>query len=148
MPIPDFTAQGLLPDGIHECTLDEVRDRFGRFQSSDRRIQLLQKLTQFLHEARLTTLVKGIFIDGSFVTNKDEPNDIDLILVLQPDHDFSLELRPFEYNVLSRNQVRRHYQFDLLVANEGGERYQECIDFFAQVRDKPNQRKGMLWVKL
>jgi hypothetical protein len=59
-------------------------------------------------------------------------------------HDFSAELRPFEYNVLSRRQARRVYGFDLLVAPHASAVYMEYVDFFAQVRGEASWRKGLL----
>lgn len=41
-------------------------------------------------------------MDGSFVTAKSEPNDIDLVLVLAADHDFSADLPPVHYNLLDQ----------------------------------------------
>ena len=40
MPIPLLNENGLLPMGIHICILEEIRQRFGRFQGSDRRPHL------------------------------------------------------------------------------------------------------------
>ena len=85
MPIPDLNEDGLLPEGIHEASLEEVRERFGRFQRTDRRPELFSKLALFLTEVRACGLVEAVIVDGSFVTAKDEPSDIDLILVLRSD---------------------------------------------------------------
>jgi hypothetical protein len=144
MPIPGLDGAGLLPPGVHDCTLDEVRQVFGVFQSTDRRPKLYDKLQSLVQEAWATGLVSEIVIDGSFVTAKTDPNDIDLILVLNPGHDFTAELRPFEYNVLSRRQARKIYGFDLLVAMPASAIYVEYLAFFAQVRGDTNRRKGLL----
>src|SRR4051794_25704968 len=96
MPIPELNEAGFLPEGIHEASLEEVRERFGRFQRTDRRPDLFTKLSLFLAGVRASGLVEAVVVDGSFVTAKDEPSDIDLILVLRPDHDYGAELRPFE----------------------------------------------------
>ena len=85
-----------------------------------------------------------IIIDGSFVTANPDPNDIDLILVLNAGHDFTAELRPFEYNVLSRRQARKIYGFDLLLAMHASAVYEEYLAFFAQVRGETSGRKGLL----
>jgi len=61
---------------------------------------------------------------------------------------FSAKLRPFEYNVLSRRQVRKRYRFDILVGQAAQVELQEYIDFFAQVRGAPGRTKGMLRVNL
>ena len=101
MPIPGFDDAGFLPSGVHDCTLDEVRQALGVFQTTDRRPKLYDKLQALVQQAWATGLVAEIIIDGSFVTAKPDPNDIDLILVLDAGHDFTAELLPFEYNVLS-----------------------------------------------
>lgn len=87
-----------------------------------------------------------VVVDGSFVTDKAEPNDIDLVLVLPNHHDFSADVRPFEYNVLSRRMVRRRFAFDVLVAREHSAEFDEYVEFFQQVRGEPNRRKGILKV--
>src|SRR6476660_8069089 len=98
MPIPALTADGLLPESIHDCTLDELRERFGQFQRTDARCRLFDRLEAFTREAKATGFVRAVIIDGSFVTSIDIPNDVDNILVLRADHDFAADLRPFAYN--------------------------------------------------
>jgi hypothetical protein len=146
MPIPDLNTDGFLPPGVHDCTIDELDDRFCQFQQSDRRLRLCEKFKEFLTEIRSTGLVACIVADGSFVTSKPEPEDIDLILVIPADHDYSAELRPFEYNVLSKRRVRRRYGFDVLVAREGSDEYDEYVEFFQQIRGLPGRRKGLVKV--
>jgi hypothetical protein len=128
--------------------LEEVRERFGRFQRTDRRPALFARLSRFLDEARSTGLVVAVIVDGSFVTAKDEPSDIDLILVLRPDHDYQAELRPFEYNILARPRVRSRFRFDVLLAPVGSIRYDECVGFFQGVKGNPDRRKGLIKVLL
>lgn len=144
MPIPELDAAGFLPDGVYDCSLDEVRERFGMFNTTDRRPRLFEKLQALVHEVRQTNCVTQIIIDGSFVTAAINPNDIDLIFVLSSSHDFSAALRPFEYNVLSTRQVRRMYGLEVLVAPEGSAACDEYLGFFAQVRGRPDRRKGLL----
>lgn len=144
MPVPGLDANGLLPDGLHDCSLDEIRARFGMFQITDWRPKLFDKLELLVKQAWHTEMVAEIVVDGSFVTATPHPNDIDLILVLDADHDFSAALRPFEYDVLSKRQVRRVYGFDVLVAVKGSSSHFEYLDFFAQVRGCAGRRKGLL----
>ena len=79
MAIPELNDDGLLPEGLHECSLGEILERFGRFQQSDRRRRLGQRLQEFLGDVGSTGLAVAVVIDGSFVTGKPEPNDIDLV---------------------------------------------------------------------
>ena len=37
MPIPALNPEGFLPAGIFDCTLPELRDHFGTFQTSGHR---------------------------------------------------------------------------------------------------------------
>ena len=54
-------------------------------------------------------LFEAILIDGSFVTEKAVPNDIDLIAVLHPGHDFERDFSMFEYALLSRHLLRQQF---------------------------------------
>ena len=99
--IPNFTEDGLLPVGIHQATREVFRARFAKFDRSDRRLRIFEQLDRLLGEAENSGIVKRILVAGSFVTAKPEPNDFDVILVL----DASIvdrDLRPFEYNLVSR----------------------------------------------
>src|SRR5262245_1676341 len=100
MPLT-FDDRGLLVPGTHDATPAEVERAFARFQRSDRRITLFAKLRAYLAELRQTGWACHVILDGSFVMPMvDEPNDIDVILVLPADWDLTRELRPFEYNVV------------------------------------------------
>jgi len=119
MPIPSYTAEGMLPEGVYDCTLDEIRERFGSFQRTDARCRLFERLESFIKGVRAGGLVVAVIVDGSFVTDKEVPSDVDVIIVLRADHDFGATLRPMEYNVVSSSQVRRVFRVDALVARDG-----------------------------
>ena len=72
--IPEFNAHGLLPEGVHSATLEEVLERFG---GNDRRGQLLTGLVEALRLLRAAGCQR-VYINGSFVTSKERPNDIDV----------------------------------------------------------------------
>jgi hypothetical protein len=148
MPIPEFDERGLLPPGVHDCSLDEIGARFGTFRGSDRRPRLFGKLEQYVLETQQTGLVVALVINGSFVTATPQPNDIDLIVLLQPGHDFSAELRPFEYNVLSSRWARKRYGLDVMVATEGSAAAERYYRLFRRVRGRPDASKGLLRLEL
>jgi hypothetical protein len=87
--------------------VDEIRDRFGQFQGNERRFRLFDRLLSFIREAQKTAFVVALIVDGSFVTAEPTPSDVDLVVVLAATHDFSADLRPFEYNVISKRRVRK-----------------------------------------
>jgi len=146
--IPPLNEHGCLPEGIHDCTVDEAAERFGGFQISDRRPQLWARFTQFVREARACGLIEAVLVDGSFVTAKPEPVDLDLLLVVSADHDFSADFQPREYNVLSKRRINRRYGFDVLVARADSEEYRRYLGFFQQVRLEPGRKKGILRISL
>ena len=84
MPIPTLTADGFLPEGVHDCTLVEIGERFGQFQRSDRRCRLFDRLAEYIQDAQTSGVVNAVIVNGSFVTGKDVPSDIDLIVVSLP----------------------------------------------------------------
>lgn len=114
------------------------------FAGSDRRPQLFAKLEAFLAEARAAGLVRFIFVDGSFVPAKPDPNDIDLILVVPATHDFAADLPPRQYGVLAQQRVRRRFGFDIVVAKNDSGNLDEAVTFFTQVRQRPGVKKRLL----
>lgn len=134
MPLT-FDDRGLLAPGTHDATLAEVEQIFARFQHSDRRIKLFGKLKTYLAELEQTGWVCQVILDGSFVMLAvDEPNDIDLILVLPADWDMFRDLRPFEYNVVSRARTRKTYGIDVTPVPAGTVQDARARLFFEQVR--------------
>lgn len=148
MPIPEYNEHGLLPPGVHSCTLPELKARFGRFSTSNQRLELFAKLEQYVQEASSAKIVSALLVDGSFVTATETPNDIDLVAILAEDHDFTQALRPYQSNVLSNRWIRKQFGFDLLVARANSVEYGEYIAFFAQVRGWPDRQKGLLRVEI
>jgi hypothetical protein len=137
-----------MPEGIHDCTLEELRARFGSFRGSDRRPRLWAALEAFIAELKAAEVGLYLVVNGSFVTAKPAPEDIDLILVLPRAHDFSLDLGPAECNVLSATRVRRRHGLDLLVAPEGSDQLRRYLKLFQQVRLEHGQTKGILQIWL
>ena len=148
MPIPTFNADGLLPPGVHDCTLEEIKYRFGTFKQSDQRPRLFNSLVEMIGDVHRSALFASVIVDGSFTTSVAEPNDIDLLLVLHSNHDWQHEPLAEEYNVLSRRRIRGRYKFDAFLAVEDDESFHGLVEFFGRVRDTPGVRKGMLRIKL
>ena len=147
MPIPELNDDGFLPPGVHTCTLDEVKARFGSFRESDRRPRLFSRLVELFRELQRSNFFIAMVINGSFTTGEPLPNDIDIILVLHRNHDKTADLSPADYALMNRSAGRR-FGFDLLIAREGSLEYEEYVGFFAQVRRDRRRGKGMLRVNL
>lgn len=148
MAIPPLNEHGWLPEGIHDCTLEEAAARFGGFQRSDRRPRLWAQFLEFVREAQAGRMIEAIIVDGSFVTAEPAPNDIDLVLVMFSLHDFSVDLLPAHYNILSQRRVRQRFGFDIVVVTNERETIDQAIAFFQQVRQRPGVKKGLLRIRL
>lgn len=109
MPLPALIEGGVLPPGIHDCTLLEVREMFG---DSPGRGRLLTRFEAFLERLSETiALPVSIYLDGSFVTDWEGCNDIDTVI----------EAREFEgekasiLTMLTAPQVRSEFIEDFSV---------------------------------
>src|SRR5262249_37528818 len=67
--------------GIHTATLEEIAARFGQ-QSELRRVQM-QSLGWLVDLARRSG-ARRLIVNGSFVTDRPEPNDVDCALLVAP----------------------------------------------------------------
>ena len=133
---------------VHDASLEEIRERFGQFHGSDRRVQLFAVLEKFAADAKSAALVQAMIVNGSFTTDKVRPSDIDLILVLREHIDLSRDLLPRQYNLVSPKRVKARHGFDVLYATDSPESLDPLVEFFSQVRGQPELRKGMVRVTL
>jgi len=80
VPLPAFTNSGDLPPGVHRATLREALERFGT--GSPRRQVMALRLEGLYQLAMTTGHVARFVVFGSFVTDKAEPNDVDLFMLM------------------------------------------------------------------
>lgn len=77
--LPELDEYGNLPPGVHRATLAEVEERFGRSTEVRRaEIQSLRWLVELAKKAGAERLI----VNGSFVTDVFEPNDVDCVLLM------------------------------------------------------------------
>src|SRR5438270_4292408 len=81
--LPPFDDVGNLPPGIHACSISELIARFG--SGSEERETEISELLQFIEAAKAAG-VRRLMIDGSFVTGKLAPNDVDVVFLPGPDY--------------------------------------------------------------
>ena len=80
MPIPPFSTQGELPEGIHQVTMDEGIARFGT--GTPQRQLLASYLLRIYALVSATGKLERFIIFGSYVTATANPNDVDVFLVM------------------------------------------------------------------
>ena len=76
--IPAFDEFGRLPLGVHPATLAEIEIRFGS-ASELRRVQM--ESVRWMVALAVRAGVQRIVLNGSFVTDIMEPNDVDCVLL-------------------------------------------------------------------
>ena len=69
--LPELTAEGDLPVGVHSAGWTEFRFRFG--SATPRRVWLLARLQALVSLAASTGKLLRVFVWGSFVTTKPSP---------------------------------------------------------------------------
>ena len=109
MPLPGLVEGGVLPAGIHDCTVDEVREIFA---SSVERADLWDRFEGFLDRLRDTVPMPiTIYVDGSFITDWESCCDIDVVIEareFEGDHAVCLKM-------LCNAQVRAEFHEDFRV---------------------------------
>ena len=87
MQPPAFDDEGNLPPGVYGLTLPETLDHFG--QGSIQRRAVADRLRRIYQLAISTGRLARFVVFGSFVTAKDEPNDVDIILLMEDEFDLA-----------------------------------------------------------
>lgn len=77
--IPPFDDSGVLPPGVYPALLAEIEACLGR-QSELRRVQV--ESVRWMVDPALRAGVRRIVLNGSFVTDIIEPNDVDCVLLI------------------------------------------------------------------
>lgn len=80
MPLPSFTKTGDLPVGIHSASLHEILERFSK--ETTKRKALALRLERVYRLALETGEFARFIVFGSFVSDKPEPNDVDVFILM------------------------------------------------------------------
>ena len=141
--IPPFRPDGYLPEGVHMATEAEILFRFGT--PSARRRRLAVRLRQWLSLAR-QVMAQRLLIDGSFVTTKDEPDDIDAVVLLPKD--FQLQIEKGSDAALELEDMLLTRRPEELFAAEDQDDWNQWVAFFGRTREDDGRTKGLVEVIL
>ena len=145
MSIPSLDVYGLLPAGIHDCTLAEIA---AAFASNPHRSRLYQDFASCLEDELRPRFDAPICVDGSFVTGADSPNDIDVVVdMTQASREERQQGLRFWH--LHRKRLMVRYRVDFWLNVLGG---QDMIVFFQGLKARTarfadlreDHRKGIL----
>ena len=141
--IPDFREDGYLPEGLHLAGDAEITFRFGA--STLQRRRLILRLRRWIALARIIQ-AKRLFIDGSFVTNQAEPNDVDAVIWLPENFTRRVSRGDIEAVELETMLVMRRPEE--LFAAEDRRDWDDWLEFFSRTRESDGRRKGLVEVEL
>lgn len=92
--IPDFVHYAdappsysfLLPEGMHICDLAEVEQKMVKpFATSTTRKPIFEGLGRYISDCQTHGISGRIWLDGSFVTGKNNPGDVDVVSLVSAD---------------------------------------------------------------
>jgi hypothetical protein len=136
MPIPDFNQHGLLPVGLHDCTLDEIQ---AKMTWSDRRAYLFNRLTQCINVELAPRFSLNLYVDGSFVTDKEDPDDTDIVLDLVGQDNATCWLGLMFYTDHGP-RLKAEYDVHFLINLPGNN---DFVQFFSYLGTKSAKIKGL-----
>ncbi|MCP9891986.1 hypothetical protein KBY57_13120 [Cyanobium sp. Aljojuca 7D2] len=138
MPIPSFDRFGLLPGGIHECTIKEVEVDLAWNDERRRLTALLQEFIAIELTPRFTVL-PPVLLDGSYVSKKASPNNINLVLELSSLSDEE----QWEGQILFQRKAELLgcYQIEMLPGLKGLK--QDFVDLLQTLRPQTAFEKGL-----
>lgn len=142
--IPPLASEGLLPPGVHYTSWEELELRFGQGEWRQLLVKGLRRAAKSLAAARC----KVLFIDGSFVTDKQFPDDFDACWEVQGVDPNLLDpvLLIFE---AERAAQKAKYGGELFPTNSQAAElspYRQFLDFFQN--DKDGHSKGIVAIDL
>ena len=141
--IPPFRSDGYLPEGVYVGSDAEVIFRFG--SSSRRRRRLVLRLRRWIELGRQVG-ARRLLVDGSFVTAKEEPQDIDTVILLP--EDFSQQLAREYEPAMELEEMLLTRRPEEIFAAEDETDWGEWVDFFSRTREPDGRRKGLVEIRL
>ena len=139
--IPAFRPDGYLPEGLHKATEAEVTFRFGSATAQRRWLALrLRRWTELARQVGATRLL----VDGSFVTAKPDPKDVDAVILL-PD-DFDDKLQGGDAAAFELDRIMLFRQPEELFGAKSAARWDDWVEFFSRTREADGRRKGLVEV--
>ena len=142
-PIPPFRPDGYLPEGVHGCSESDVIVRFG--SSNRRRRRLALRLHQWIELGRQVG-AKRLLVDGSFVTAKEEPQDVDTVILLP--QDFTQQIEQENPHALELEEMLLTRRPEEILAAEDETDWEEWVVFFSLTREPDKRRKGLVEIPL
>jgi hypothetical protein len=106
---------------------------------------LAMRLRRWIQLARDVGALR-LLIDGSFVTSKREPEDVDAVVFLPLD--FKAQVERGIPNALELENMLLTRRPEEIFAAEDDDDWNEWVEFFSRTRETDGRRKGLVEVQL
>jgi hypothetical protein len=141
----------LLPPGLHPKSLDEVRNIcVDSFVKKERREILFGKFLDFLAFFSQTGLQAELWIDGSFLSEKPEPGDIDLVFLVERSDVKAqpIAIQAILYDIFTvGNDMKYRFDCDVYFAYKDDiNRIKYWEDWFG--KDRTGRQKGIISIQI
>jgi len=142
-----FNNEGALPEGVHELSLEDFKLMF---VYNNRRTQIFEGFLVLLKDLRAINC-RVVYVDGSFVTSKEQPGDIDVCW--EDDEEINWDLLDSNYPIFfdmnpPREAQQRRYHADVFPGSfyvgRSGILFK---DFFQQHKETGN-KKGIIKINI
>ena len=145
MGIPPLDNRGLLPEGVHCASLQDIEDWARTVPDVSRRLKLLHNLKLFIateisNNYHLSNF--PIVLGGSFFTDKFCPGDIDLAIEIPKSLVTDDEVCKNAFKFQTQHQLfKNNYELDTYIfVDDLGNNFE---DFFGYVGQKSGLLKGL-----
>lgn len=135
--IPEFDSRGLLPRGVYRANWQEFEKRFGGSRQRRKLIGGLKEALDLLKNAGC----HRVYLDGSFVTDKELPNDIDVCWDIDGVDPMSLDSVFFRFED-GRAAQKARFGAEFFPA-QAPQRLRTFLDFF-QIDKETGEPKGII----
>jgi len=140
--IPKFTEKGYLPQGCHSCSIDEFKKRFVHdFKDSDSRKSRFDGFIEFIEYLKIAIKKELTYlINGSFTTNKNNPKDIDFVIVFDLSNLDSVDYAFFQNEVEKQveKNIKRHEELKEIKNNNTDIDGVYCCDWYPLYKTSPD----------
>lgn len=149
MPIPPFKTTGWLPPGHFMASWEDVEQTFGG-PAGGKRSRLLSELLAWRDELRITGISGFIVLNGSFISQKEAPGDIDMMVVYDADSEKLVETSARARELLSMSGCKERGLGDVfMLSAEAVRKYPALCRLDGFDRDKVTRElKGVLEVEI
>ncbi|MCJ7585542.1 MAG: hypothetical protein MUO30_12340 [Anaerolineales bacterium] len=142
--IPDFDEHGCLPPGVYSVSIEDVVNRFGGSKSL-KRSQLTKNLKDFYSFVRY--YATEIYIDGSYVTQKLAPRDIDMIVIF-PLEFFANIVAHHRFSDFSKDHVKYKLHMFPFIDGKDEKKKKIRLNYFTHARPEDGgYEKGIIQVE-